>query len=764
MRGFLLMAYCLFAAGAQAGVGEWKTHTPKKEVRGAAATGGVLWAATAGGLFAYDSESGAYATFTTSEGLRSIDLTALTADSSGILWIGSSDGMLHRFRPAVREWTYISDISLLNASRKRINAIEVWGDSLIVLSDVGISVYSISRSEFGDSYLRFGNAPGVISGTVTGAARYAGRIWASTGSGVVSTPASNPNPTEPSSWQAYGTAEGLPSPAATSLLVARDSLYVSTAAGIAVWNGTGWRAVEGSQSLNVLGLASPGGGCEAALFVTPSSVGALDQAGAARILSSPAGLTLSCVAPGGYIGTMNAGALRYEACPAPGDSAGIVETALPPGPHSGKFVSVAVDEGGWVWAATGNRDGEGFMSFNGTAWRSYNAGVYPELLTNDYYVVSAGPGNVKYIGGWGPGLVVVNAANEIERVLNTSNGLQPSVETFPFVVVGGVATDRDGVAWLTPRTPTGDTTLVKLSPGGGLDYVTGCMYELPDSSGVCKTRSPLRVLTDVVIDDFGTKWFANYGRFETVGPTGLYYYNETRNLPGTRGGWGKLTELDGLPGNQVWSVAVDRFGDIWVGSNPGISIIYSPTNPKASFAPYRPLPDQIIQDILVDPLNRKWVATKRGVFLLSQDGTDVLEHYTVGSTGGMLLDDDVASIALDGRTGIVYFGTEKGLSSLSTPAVTPDRSFAELKIYPNPFEIPAASPVTVDGLVAGSSLKVFTVDGALVKAVDSPGGRVGFWDGTDGRGAVVSSGVYVVVAYSEDGTEVGSAKIAVIRK
>ena len=404
------------------------------------------------------------------------------------------------------------------------------------------------------------------------------------------------------------------------------------------------------------------------------------------------------------------------------------------------------------------------MSFDGTAWRSYTAGQYPGLQYDEYYVVSTGPGNVKYIGGWGPGLVVVNAANEIERVLNTSNGLQPSVQLFPFVVVGGVATDRSGIAWLTSRTPTGDTTLVKLNPGGSLDYVTGCMYELPDTSGVCKTRSPLRILADVVIDDYGTKWFTNYGRFETEGSSGLYYYNETRNLPGTRGGWGKLTKLDGLSDNQVWSLAVDRFGDVWVGSNLGISIIYSPTNPKASIAPYRPLSDQIIQDILVDPLNRKWVATKRGVFLLSQDGTNVLEHYTVENTGGRLLNDDVASIALDGKTGVVYFGTEKGLTSLSTPAVAPNRSFAELKVYPNPYEIPASAPVTVDGLVAGSSLKVFTVDGALVRAVDSPGGRVGFWDGTDGRGALVSSGVYVVVAYSEDGTEVGSAKIAVIRK
>lgn len=761
----MLLACFLSAAGAEAGVGEWRTYTPKKEVRALAATGGVLWAATAGGLFSYDASAGTYSTFTTSEGLRSIDLTAVAPDASGSLWIGSSDGSIHRFRPGRREWSYVSDIALLAASRKGINAFRAWGDTLLVLSDVGVSVYSISRSEFGDSYLRFGAPGAAVDGEATGAARYGGRLWVSTRSGVASTPLSNPNPTEPSSWQVHRLAEGLPSTDVTSILVARDSLYASTSGGIAVWNGTGWRTVEGSGSLDVLGLAEPGGPCEAALFVTPGSFGAIGADGTARILASPPGTALSCVADGGYAGTVGAGAVRFEACPAGGAPPAVAWTALPPGPHSGKFVSIAVDEAGWVWSATGKLNGEGFMGFDGSTWRSYTVAEYPQLQYDEYHHASVGPGNVKYFGSWGAGLAIVGPDNEIETVLNTTNGLQPSVGTAAFVVAGGVATDRDGRAWLTERTPTGDTTLVTISPGGALGYVTGCMYELPDTAGGrCDTRVPIRILTDVVIDDFGTKWFANYGRFETEGPVGLYYYNENRNLPGTRGGWGKMTELDGLPSNQVWSIAVDRFGDLWIGSDAGITIVYSPTNPKASIAPYRPLADQIIQDILVDPLNRKWIATKRGVFLLTQDGTEVIEHYTVAGTGGLLLADDVASLAMDVRTGVVYFGTDKGLVSLSTAAAAPARSFASLKVYPNPFEIPAASPVTVDGLVEGSSLKVFTVDGALVKAVATPGGRLGFWDGTDDRGALVSSGVYVAVAYSEDGTEVGTAKIAVIRK
>ncbi|HLB00498.1 MAG TPA: two-component regulator propeller domain-containing protein, partial [Bacteroidota bacterium] len=541
-------------------------------------------------------------------------------------------------------------------------------------------------------------------------------------------------------------------------------LYAATSAGIAVLDGASWRVVTGSETLNVLGMTAPGAGCARALFVTPDGIGVLDTAGDAYIVAGAPGYILSCVSPGGeFLGSANGGALAFLACPGAGGTAGVTGVLLPPGPFSSKFVSVAVDDNGWLWAGTGSRNGEGFMSFDGNRWRSYTSASYPGLGNDEYYIVATGPGNIKYISSWGGGLAVVNGNNDIERVLNTSDGLQPTLSDPSFVVVGGVATDRSGVTWVTPRTPPGDTSLVRLHADGNLGYLTGCVYDLPPPNGTCITRTPLRIFTDVVIDDYGTKWLANYSRFEPVNPIGFYYYNESRTLPGTRGGWGKMTTDDGLRSNFVWSLAIDRYGDLWVGSDQGITIMYNTLNPHSSMAAYHPLSDQIIQDMVVDPMNRKWVATKRGVFLMSQDGTTILENYTVGNTGGKLLDDDVASIALDPSTGTVYFGTEKGLSALTTASVAPARTFSELKVYPNPFEVPSPRPATIGGLVEDSYLKIFTVSGALVRELNTPGGGIGTWDGTDDANRPVSSGVYVIVAYSQDGTEVGSAKVAVIR-
>ena len=71
--------------------------------------------------------------------------------------------------------------------------------------------------------------------------------------------------------------------------------------------------------------------------------------------------------------------------------------------------------------------------------------------------------------------------------------------------------------------------------------------------------------------------------------------------------------------------------------------------------------------------------------------------------------------------------------------------------------------MTVSGLVENSSMKIVTTDGTVIRDIKTPGGLVGFWDGKDNGGNDVSSGVYLIVTYSEDGSAVANGKVAVIR-
>jgi hypothetical protein len=227
-----------------------------------------------------------------------------------------------------------------------------------------------------------------------------------------------------------------------------------------------------------------------------------------------------------------------------------------------------------------------------------------------------------------------------------------------------------------------------------------------------------------------------------------------------------VTAANGLPSDDIRTIIVDRENDVWVGTSRGIGIILEPSDPlrAGAIAAYRPLNGLTINTIAVDPLNRKWVGTTEGVILLSADGTQVLATYTQASSNGRLISDEVRSIAVDPRTGTAYFGTDEGLAGLSTPAAAPVPSYGDLLVYPNPYVIPNPSPVTVDGLVENSSLRILTIDGSLVRDLATPGGRIGFWDGKDLQGRDVSSGIYLIVAYSDDGSTVANGKIAVIRR
>ncbi|MFI5253186.1 MAG: two-component regulator propeller domain-containing protein [Bacteroidota bacterium] len=747
------------------GVGDWHTFTAKRNIRGITVDpSGVIWAATDGGMFSYTPATKSFAEYTTSEGLQTTDLTAIISDQKGHLWIGASNGLIHFYDPRTRDWQYITDISTANSAQRGINKFKIIGDTLFILSDYGVSKFSISNMQFGDTYQRFGPAFHQLTGGVLAFEIFNGRYWVGTRNGLASTLLTNPNPSVPESWQTYDSIPSLISKTISGFALCADSFYIGTSNGLISYSGGSWNIVNGTTGLTILDVTvgiypcpSPNCNTRYPFFVTSTDLwrgpGYPGTIGIRSMLTYTAStLTTVAFSKSAIVGTQNNGMLIPINL--------TWNNIFPAGPQTNSFVGIVVDNNGVLWSGTGKANGQGFMSYNGSNWKSYSAQQYPQLGDDNYYKVSLGSNNSKWISNWGQGVVLVNSDGVLEKVFNTNNGLRPA---FPpgavtgwqtYVVVGGVAVDRYDSTFITNRTPPGDTTLVIFHPDSSISYLTGLTLR----------TNPITVFTDVVVDQNNTKWFANFNQFEGgYNPIGLYFYNKEISLPGTVNGWGKLTTDDGLTSNSVWSIAQGQDGEIWIGTDQGISIMFYPQDPQA-IAIYHPLPDQTIQAMLTDPLNNKWVATEQGVFVLSSDGTAILDHYTVAGTNGKLLSDNVNSLALDAKKGIMYFGTERGLSSLATAAIVPKPTFETLAISPNPFFLPSPVPLTVDGLVQGSSLKVLTSSGELVKDIQTPGGRVGFWDGLDGSGSMVASGVYLIIASSQDGKQVAVGKVAVLRK
>jgi ligand-binding sensor domain-containing protein len=769
----LLMSYCSYAQG-----GSWEVYTSKRNVRDVAVTNGVVWGATSGGLFSYSFSDSSFQEFTTSNGLRTIDITAIAVDEKGTLWLGASDGWLQAYHPQKRKWEYFSDIVLLNHPSKRINALQVLGDTLFILSDVGVSLYSVLRREFGDTYIQFGSPSRRIVGKTTAIQYYRNKIWVSTMDGIASTDISNPNPSAPESWQVYkDTSDGLPSTTITpvkKILAFNDTqLFAATDNGLFSFNGTRWQIVSGTEGLNIqdLWMFISSVDCDncspfVLTFVAGNGVWHYftdphrpDDYLIMDPFSFPS--TLVALFTNSVVATQSDGIFINN------DSTW--RQIIPLGPITNSFVGLTVDNNGVLWSGTGNATNKGFMRFDGRKWKNYYPGIEPRLgaYHGSAHQIDIGPGNTKWVSLWGAGVVLVGDDDSVKQVFSRSDGFgqtwNPSNDTNT-VVVYGVVGDSKGDAWINIRDPLNDSVLAIYTARTNSFRFVKCDI------------IPTPIMSNIIEDRYGTKWFTTVDDQARASAPGLVFYDETRRLPkrlNDTTGWGVITRENGLTSSQVSAIAVDNDGSLWVGSptpafgggnDGGISIIIDPLRAPDRILVYHPLQDQKINDILVDPLNRKWVATDRGIFLLSPDGTSILERYTVTSTNGILPDDKVVSLAMNRNAGVLYAGTEKGLAALSTPAVTPLRSFGELLLYPNPYYLPSNNPLTVDGLMQGSILKILTANGNLVKEIKTPGGRVGFWDGRDENGEWVASAVYLVIAFAEDGKQVATGKLAVLRR
>ena len=92
---FIAVTVCF----SQVRIGEWKALTSPLKVREIIASNGEWFAATEGGLFKISQEE--TRTFTTVEGLKSVDLSALAIDQNNHIWMGGSspNGFVQIFDP-----------------------------------------------------------------------------------------------------------------------------------------------------------------------------------------------------------------------------------------------------------------------------------------------------------------------------------------------------------------------------------------------------------------------------------------------------------------------------------------------------------------------------------------------------------------------------------------------------------------------------------------------------------------------------------------
>ena len=358
----------------------------------------------------------------------------------------------------------------------------------------------------------------------------------------------------------------------------------------------------------------------------------------------------------------------------------------------------------------------------------------------------------------------------LERYYNSTNSpLQTAVDRGTqlddnYAIVNSIAYGTDGSLWLF-NCQTTDNSLMELTADG--------TFTKHDDPAFMYDGLSLQAVTSMMFDSRGLLWFTN-NNYTT---SSFYCYQPSTGAvaaftPRTNQNGTTLNLADGIR-----CIAEDADGNMWVGTmsgplmldahyisgdDPVFTQVIVPRNDGTNYGDY--LLDGIdITAMAVDGAGRKWFGTSsNGVYLVSRDNMTQIEHFT--SANSPLLSDNIESIAVNGATGEVFFGTDMGLCSYMGDATTPSAEMTKDNVYayPNPVRPDYTGPITVTGLSYNADVKITTVNGTLVAEGRSNGGTF-TWDGCDLEGRRVASGVYMVLTATENGDSGTVCKIAVIK-
>ncbi|MGE5498503.1 MAG: two-component regulator propeller domain-containing protein [Syntrophothermus sp.] len=740
LKSILLILFLTTSLFSQQ-LGTWKNYSSLKSIKDGYVTSAGLWAACQGGSFYYNFSDGTYSIFNKSEGLSNNQLTAIAVDKKGKVWMGSESGLIDVYDPSTGAFKRILDLYNSPKVSKRVNDISVSGDTVFVASDLGLSLLNAETYAFFESCFKFGDLQSE-SKVIT--ALNSGLIYAATSSGIAVQKSAGGNFSAPDSWKSYSLQNLFSVTSINRIVKYRDTILAATDKGILAYNGTIWLFKAPFISTKIYDLKVSGD----TLYVMSDTN---------KVTVYTGGKTSTPFASNSYIKFMKSGGNTLYTITQQGIK-NLAESFnnsyfIPNGPKANTFSDIAIDKSGNVIVASG-RDGVnmGYYRFDGNQWYNYDLNNNPALKNNAIFKVYISPDNTMYLQTWGNGFIRVR--NNDTTVFNYDNTeLRGLPKNLRFIVIYGLKTDAKGDVWVVNHYSATRQPISKLAADGTWSYLTN-----PYDSQIMTAR-------ELVIDNNDTKWFtiasteSNFGQY-------LYYYNEKPLSNSDVNGWGKITSSDGLNATYINCLATGRRGELWIGTSEGVFVMEDPSRPHDSksidqiqlFKGYK------INTITVDALNQKWVGTDKGVFLVSSDGSALIANYT--SENSAIASNSITSIAIDNARGIVYIGTDNGLASVTTNSVNPQENLSGMYAYPNPYYLDKNVPalINIKGLVRDSEIKVFTVSGKLVANFVSPGGGIASWDGKDMSGNSVSTGVYLIVAYDHDGSNIGTAKVAVIKK
>lgn len=428
---------------------------------------------------------------------------------------------------------------------------------------------------------------------------------------------------------------------------------------------------------------------------------------------------------------------------------------------------------GGRWATQNETPGEIMFYENGTWVNVSNEKINEacDATILDLMNVAQDPNDKDhyFVTSYGSGMLEMYGEDVIKLYTPSNSALVSAAPNAPnrYTRTDGAMFDDKGYLWVL-NTEVENNILIMDAQGNKL-----ATYSLYSNS----VRVPLYTPGEIIVDRRNPQWkWIPLCRYNT----GLVLLQDNGTPLNSKDD--KVTyhnewyDQDGKPilPEFIYSLAQDHDNTMWVGTNKGLFLIPSTVdftisnqcerviisrNDGTQLGDYL-LDNEQINHIVVDGGNRKWIATaSSGVFLLSPDGKETIQHFTVENSP--LPSNNVLSIAIMESTGEVFFGTNQGLVSYMSDAIEPAENLAEIYAYPNPVHPTYHGIITIRGLMADTQVRIVDASGNLVATVLSNGGEA-VWDMTNTQGQRVASGVYTALCNTTDGTGHGSTKILIM--
>lgn len=724
---FACLCSCFISANAQFAQ-QWQSMSSMYSVNAIAGINSTVYAATKGGMFSYDITNGAMHYWRVSDTtLLTSTITAIEQDSTGLLWIGAENGGIMNYDPKTDIWTSITSIlssQLQGIASKRITTFAFHNNIMYCAGDFGIATFTGVMPQ--DWIKSIGTIP--VGTSITSLVIMQDTLWVGTEKGLAKASV-NATLQDISSWISVSTQP------IKSMLAKKDTLYIAEQDTVKTLHRglITKQDIAGRIGLNDVSIHNDQlyyGNAEG-IYAFPSNaiVSLAPNSGHQRMQDGTVILKL----PSGGIAQVK--------------SDGGINAIMPNTPAGSKYNTLAVDNASTLWV---NMD-EGFVGVYETdTWRNYNrSDVFgaKALGNSRFNALQSMSNGTMWIGSFGNGFAIGNKeADSISfTIMDDEARRNLAINAGDYTVSGKVAEERDGSVWI-PRLTTGrDGALIikKKTDGTYMPY-----------QGTVSDKK----FTIAEIDNAKTIWLG--APKSNTGDGNVYYFNE-KNTSGN--------ESDDIRGSlaidDIRVIKKDASGFMWFGTGTGLNVIYSPSGILSGRQPnlisIASLRNQIVNDIAIDAINNKWIATDNGLYVLSEDGSEILATYTRQNT--IFQSSVVKAIAIDNKQGIIYVATDEGLYRSYTSIVNPSPDYSCTKCYPQPFLPGIHSGVTIDCLAQESGISIVTPSGMPVKTLKTQSGRA-IWDGKNEQGEFVPTGVYLIVMQSGNQDQSGIIKCAVIRK